>query len=50
MAHRSEGRISALKRRYGWNRTHLDGTNGGRTWTGYGVLAHNLAKIAALTA
>jgi len=45
-----EGRISALKRGYSWDRTRLDGTDGARTWTGYGVLAHNLAKIAALTA
>jgi transposase, IS5 family len=45
----SEGRISTLKRGYGWNRTHLDGTTGARTWIGYGVLAHNLTKIAALT-
>jgi IS5 family transposase len=45
-----EGRISALKRGYGWDRTGVDGVNGARTWTGYGVLAHNLIKIAALTA
>jgi IS5 family transposase len=44
----SEGRIATLKRGYGWDRTRLDGTEGARTWTGYGVLAHNLAKIAAL--
>jgi IS5 family transposase len=45
-----EGRISTLKRGYGWDRTRLDGTDGARIWTGYGVLAHNLAKIAGLTA
>jgi len=45
----SEGRISTLKRQYGWDRTRLDGTAGARTWAGYGVLAHNLVKIAALT-
>jgi transposase, IS5 family len=44
----SEGRISTLKRGYGWDRTRLDGTEGARTWTGHGVLAHNLIKIAAL--
>jgi transposase, IS5 family len=43
-----EGRISTLKRGYGWDRTRIDGTDGARTWTGYGVLAHNLVKIAAL--
>jgi IS5 family transposase len=46
----SEGRISTLKRGYGWDRTHLDGTEGARIWTGHGILAHNLAKIAALAA
>jgi transposase, IS5 family len=44
----SEGRISTLKRQYGWDRTRLDGTEGTRTWAGYGILAHNLAKISAL--
>ena len=44
----SEGRISTLKRGYRWDRSRLDGTEGARTWTGYGVLAHNLIKIAAL--
>ena len=46
----SEGRISTLKRQYGWDRTRLDGTEGARTWAGYGVLAHNLVKISAMTA
>ena len=44
----SEGRISTLKRQYGWDRTRLDGIEGARTWTGYGVLAHNLVKISTL--
>ena len=44
----SEGRISTLKRQYGWDRTRLDGIQGARTWAGYGVLAHNLVKISAL--
>jgi IS5 family transposase len=44
----SEGRISALKRQYGWDRTRLDGAEGARTWTGYGILAHNLVKISNL--
>jgi transposase, IS5 family len=43
-----EGRISTLKRGYGWDRTRLDGTEGARTWAGYGILAHNLVKISAL--
>jgi transposase, IS5 family len=44
----SEGRISHLKRGYGWDRTRMDGTAGARIWTGHGVLAHNLVKISAL--
>ena len=46
----SEGRISYLKRGYGWDRTRIDTTEGARIWTGHGVLAHNLVKISALTA
>jgi IS5 family transposase len=46
----SEGRISTLKRGYGWDRTRLDGTEGARIWAGHGVLAHNLVKISALAA
>jgi IS5 family transposase len=45
-----EGRISTLKRGYGWDRSRIDGTEGARIWTGHGVLTHNLVKIAALTA
>jgi len=44
----SEGRISSLKRGYGWDRARLDGTEGTRIWTGQGVFAHNLVKIGAL--
>ena len=44
-----EGRISTLKRGYGWDRTRLDSLEGARTWTGQGILTHNLVKIAALT-
>ena len=45
-----EGRISTLKRGYGWDRTRLDSLEGAKTWTGQGVFTHNLIKIAALTA
>ncbi|MGA2930612.1 MAG: ISNCY family transposase [Acidimicrobiales bacterium] len=45
----SEGRISCLKRDFGWSRTQIDGIEGARTWCGYGVFNHNLAKIGALT-
>jgi len=44
----SEGRISTLKRGYGWDRTRLDGLAGARIWTGHGILAHNMVKIADL--
>ena len=43
-----EGRISYLKRGYGWDRTRLDGRNGAAIWCGHGVFAHNLVKISAL--
>ena len=46
----AEGRISRLKRGYGWDRTCIDGLEGTRIWTGHGVLAHNLVKISALAA
>jgi IS5 family transposase len=46
----SEGRISTLKRGYGWDRSCIDGTEGTRIWTGHGVFAHNLIKISALAA
>jgi IS5 family transposase len=45
-----EGRISYLKRGYGWDRSRLDGRHGAGIWCGHGIFAHNLVKIAALTA
>ena len=44
----SEGRIAHLKHSWGWNRTRIDGIDGVRTWCGWGVLAHNATKVAAL--
>ena len=44
----SEGRISYLKRSYGWDRTRLDGRHGAAIWCGHGVFTHNLIKIGAL--
>lgn len=35
-----------LLRGYGWDRTRLDSLEGARIWTGHGILAHNLVKIA----
>ena len=46
----SEGRISHLKRGYGWDRARLDGQRGAAIWCGYGVFAHNLTKIGAIAA
>jgi IS5 family transposase len=43
-----EGRISYLKRGYGWDRTRLDGKNGAAIWCGHGVFAHKLVKISTL--
>jgi transposase, IS5 family len=43
-----EGRISYLKRGYGWDRTRLDGRHGAGIWCGHGVFAHNLVKIGTL--
>jgi transposase, IS5 family len=44
-----EGRISCAKRDFGLARTRIDGLHGARTWSGHGVFAHNLVKIASLT-
>jgi IS5 family transposase len=44
-----EGRISYLKRGYGWDRTRLNGRQGAVIWCGHGVFAHNLLKISTLT-
>jgi IS5 family transposase len=43
-----EGRISYLKRGYGWDRARLDGRQGASIWCGHGVFTHNLVKISAL--
>lgn len=45
-----EGRISALKHNWGWQRTLIDGIDGAGIWCGWGVAAHNSFKIATLTA
>jgi IS5 family transposase len=45
-----EGRISHLKRRYGWDRSLVAGRGRTATWCGYGVLTHNLVKVARLEA
>ncbi len=43
-----EGRISALKRGYGIRRSRLKGHAGVRIWVGFGILANNLDRMAAL--
>jgi len=40
----SEGRISSLKRGYGWDRTHHDGLDWARIWTGQAVPAHTASS------
>jgi IS5 family transposase len=44
----SEGRIASLKRKWGWDRTLMDGIGGVRVWCGWAILAHNSFKIATL--
>jgi transposase, IS5 family len=46
----SEGRISHLKNRYGWDRSRVPGRDRTAAWLGHGVLAHNLVKISTLAA
>jgi transposase, IS5 family len=46
----SEGRISALKRSWGWSRSFMDGLAGTQVWCGYGVFANNSQKISGLIA
>jgi transposase, IS5 family len=41
-----EGRIHALKRDYGLKRCRYRGERGFGRWVGWGILAHNLAKVA----
>ena len=45
-----EGRISYLKRRFGWDRTLFAGHDGAQSWCGLGVFTHNGIKIADLLA
>jgi transposase, IS5 family len=45
-----EGRISVLQRRFGLARCRDHGEAGMGRWVGWGIVAHNLAKIAATTA
>jgi IS5 family transposase len=44
----SEGRVSHLKRDWGWRRSRLRGHPGADTWCGHGVFAHNLVKLIQL--
>lgn len=44
-----EGRISLLKRKYGWRRSRLRGVTGVETWVGWGAITHNLTKYGRLT-
>ena len=44
-----EGRIHALKRDFGLRRCRYRGERGFGRWVGWGVVAHNLAKVAGST-
>jgi IS5 family transposase len=46
----AEGRISHLKRRYGFRRSRLKGHAGARTWAGWATLAYNLDTLAIRSA
>jgi transposase, IS5 family len=46
----SEGRISSLKRNFGWSRSLMGGIDGAKTWCGYGIFANNAIKISGLIA
>ncbi len=43
-----EGRISCLKRVFGLRRSMLRGYSKTKTWTGFGIFAHNLRKAASI--
>jgi IS5 family transposase len=45
-----EGRISGLKRGHGLERCRYHGEDGMERWVGWGVIAHDLLKIAQATA
>jgi IS5 family transposase len=44
-----EGRISGLKRRHGLSRCRSHGEDGMERWVGWGVITHDLHKIAQAT-
>ena len=46
----SEGRISALKRSWGWSKNLMDGLDGAKVWCGYGIFANNSQKMSGLIA
>ena len=45
--HGVEGRISVLKRVYGLDRCLYHGQDGFERWVGWGIIAHDLFKIAS---
>jgi hypothetical protein len=44
-----EGRVSHLKRRYGLDRSRLEGDGGERIWTEWAILAYNTDTLAVRT-
>ncbi len=45
-----EGRISLLRRRFGWRRCRYHGAAGLERWVGWGVLAHDRRVVARAAA
>jgi IS5 family transposase len=45
-----EGRISLLKRKYGWRHSRVRGLERVETWVGWGAITHNLAKYGHMQA
>jgi IS5 family transposase len=45
-----EGRIHALRRDYNLKRSRYHGERGMSRWVGWGIVAHNLAKVAGSAA
>lgn len=46
----SEGSISYFQRKFGGDRSRLRGRGGASIWAGWGVVSHNLNKVAGLLA
>lgn len=45
-----EAKISLLKRKYGLGRSRYRGLSGSKSWVGFGILTHNLDRVAKMLA